>query len=90
MADIIAPVLNMNGSDGNVLCKQLRDAGMAVREAIDATQEITVHGRDFQTQDPDLYRKAARQHTDRLQRLDSVLVEITQLHRLIRKQMRAS
>jgi hypothetical protein len=83
------PVLNLNGTSSESLTKEYRAASHALRQAIEAVQNITVNGRDFQTVDDALYQKARSEQTERLQKLQTVLEEIESLHEQVYEQQLA-
>ena len=83
---MIAPVLNLNGTSTTTLLSEYVQAAHAVRQAINAVQNITVHGRDFQTAEPGLYAKARDEQVERLRKLESVLDEIQQLQEAVYEQ----
>jgi len=87
--NVTAPVINLNGTSGEALMQELRTAGEAVREAIEAVGNMTVHGRDFQTVGPDVYRQARIEQTARLEKLRSVLDEIRSLQEAVYEQVEA-
>ncbi len=84
-----APVINLNGTSANSLVEEYKTASHALREAINAVQNITVHGRDYQTAPEGCYQKARSEQTARLQKLETVLEEIESLHQQVYEQQLA-
>jgi hypothetical protein len=73
---VIAPTLNLNGSDGHALFVQHRDAIDALRAATKAVHECWPHGRDFQTVADGVYSVARKQAHERCIKLEEVLVDL--------------
>lgn len=74
-----APVLNINGTSAETLLEEYQDAYEAVREAITKVRFITVSGRDFQTAPPGTYEKVRAEQIARLEKLQSVALDLTAL-----------
>lgn len=74
--EIIAPVVNLNGTSKDSLAKEFMAAYLAVGNAINVLSKVTVHGRDFQTARPGEYEVARTQHLIRLKALEQVKEEL--------------
>lgn len=64
------PVLNLNGSNGYALHDQLITAWDQLQKAREAIANVTVHGRDFQTQPHGSWHKAYAEKSLVLRQLD--------------------
>ena len=64
------PVLNLNGSNGYALHDQLLTAWNQLQKAREAIANVTVHGRDFQTQPHGTWLRAHSQKLEALLQLD--------------------
>jgi len=84
-----APVINLNGTSANSLVEEYKTASHALREAINAVQNITVHGRDFQTAADGLYQKARDEQIARLRKLEEVQAELESLREQVYEQQLA-
>lgn len=74
------PRINLNGTDGNVLCREWQAAYDTLEAAIAALQDATLHGRDFQTHPvPSAYALAVASHHKRLRLLALVRDELLEI-----------
>lgn len=75
---LIYPVLNNNGTDGDDLLKELNAAVNAVDQAISRLNDLTVHGRDFQTVPggTEMFNQYRAQHVERARALRTVYNEL--------------
>jgi hypothetical protein len=83
-----APVLNLNGTSGPALVEEYKNAYRAIREAYEAVNSVTVHGRDFQTAPPGTYEKARAEKVEWLTQLKSIEQAMTDLATDVQKQMK--
>lgn len=78
------PSVHLNGTSKDELIRQLEEAGLAIRDAIEKLQGAAPHGRDYYVQDTttkeNAYREAAEEHRSRLVRMKSVLEEVVLIH----------
>jgi len=84
-----APVINLNGTSAESLVTEYREASRTLRAAIKAVENITVHGRDYQTVARGLYLTARSEQEARLIKLQEVLGEIESLHEQVYEQQLA-
>ena len=73
---MIAPRIHLNGTSADALTTELEQAVSALRKALDAMQEAAPNGRDYYTISADAYAQAAREHNERIKRVESVIVEL--------------
>lgn len=73
------PSVHLNGTSFPGLMDPVRDAGAAVRRAIEALGECAPHGRDYYLQKGDALKEATDEHLARVSRLQSVLSELQEL-----------
>jgi hypothetical protein len=74
--DIVAPVVNLNGTSKNELLAQLFVACDAVENARKALGQMTPNGRDYQTAPAGTFDKAIVQHLERVKALETVLHDL--------------
>ena len=76
------PQLNINGTDGEALMNEYREAARALGKAIEALEAVTVHGRDYQTlaNASSAASDAYREHRERLAKLRTVHGELQALY----------
>jgi hypothetical protein len=84
---VTAPVINLNGTNGEALLKEYRTAIGAVNTAYIALDNITVHGRDFQTAAPGLYAQAREEQINRLKALAQIKEELLALYAAVDDQL---
>lgn len=78
------PTIHMNGTSKNALLESYLGAMEAIRDAIEAVQDTSPHGRDYYVQeDPDAFVGAVREHQARLKALQTVIGELEQLADLL-------
>ena len=70
------PVVNLNGTDAEVLIEGRMDAVAAIEKAIKALAEVAPHGRDYQTALPGSYAVARATFITRTRLLERVRDEI--------------
>jgi hypothetical protein len=76
----ISPRLNLNGTSKQELLRVHLDAMQAIDAAVVALAACTPHGRDFQTvANPDVFKAARQQHTDRILALKVVYEQLEQI-----------
>lgn len=76
---LAVPTVHLNGTSKDQLLAQLCDAGDALRSAITALANASPNARDYYPQGNSACRLAADQHASRMQRLESVLDELTEI-----------
>jgi hypothetical protein len=76
MSNIMIPTVHMNGTCRADLVAENMRAREALDKAIEALAQASPHGRNFYPQGDDAIVRAAKEHRDRLARLNSVLGEI--------------
>lgn len=74
-SDIVAPVLNLNGTPGERLIDDFLEAGQAINTAIKKVEDTAPNGRDYQTASTGQYEKAKAQH-------DSVLKALARMSKM--------
>lgn len=89
LANPTAPVINLNGTSANDLIEGYKAAYTAIQKAYEAVQQVTVHGRDFQTAPIGTYEKARAEQIVRLEKLQEVADDMTELARLVQQQVDA-
>jgi hypothetical protein len=72
----VIPLVNLNGTSFTSLMDQLRNAGGAVRVAMDKLAEAAPHGRDYQTAPSGTLQRAEAEHRRRAAALKSVYDEL--------------
>lgn len=75
---LTTPHPNINGTNARSLVDERLDAMEALQTAMDKLRAMTVHGRDWQTVDPSVYRAARAEHVLRIDRVQTIRDEITQ------------
>lgn len=83
---LIAPTIHLNGTSKASLMAEYLAALEAMRNAIEAVQAITVHGRDFYVKEEGALLKATSQKRKQLTALDSVYAELEQIALMIDEQ----
>lgn len=82
------PSIHLNGTSGDALCEEIREAHFAIAEAIAKLSQMTVHGRDHYIKaDPESFTKARDEHVRRLDMLRQVNEELMEIYQGIRDQM---
>lgn len=71
------PTINLNGSDPKSLSEAYRLAGTKLYDAQDALAETAPHGRDYPEAD---FQAAKKAHIERLEKIQSVIDELGELH----------
>ena len=77
---MIAPKINLNGTDGRTLEEWHYRVLCEFRKLFEAMVDIQPHPRDFQLSAPGDYEEARKQHIYRLQQLEKVRDEISLIH----------
>lgn len=75
--NLTTPTIHLNGTSRESLMDSLMNAGAAIKKAIRALQEAAPHGRDYYPQGPDVYRKAVAEYEERIDKLTSVVQDIS-------------
>jgi len=73
------PKVNINGTSKDELVRQFLECHEALEAAYKAMQDCYPHGRDFQTQSPEIYRLARDQHDRWLYNLAEMRAGIDQI-----------
>lgn len=76
---VIAPVVHLNGTNGNDLIEQLANAANGVDAAVLALKDAAPNARDYYVQDAnsgDAYRQARDEHAARFEKLEDVRREL--------------
>jgi hypothetical protein len=76
---VVFPVLNWNGTDGDVLMAHYIKTLDALHTLQGLMREGTPHGRDYQTAEPGTYEKAREQHSEMLNELSDIETRITSI-----------
>ena len=74
--DIVAPVVNLNGTSKNELLAQVFVACDAVQNARMALGQMTPNGRDYQTAPAGSFDKATARHIARVKALETMLHDL--------------
>jgi hypothetical protein len=77
---MMKPTIHLNGSGRATLVSQALDAKHAIGLAVLALEAAAPNARDYYPQGPLAYGKAAAEHRERLEKLQSVYREIVELH----------
>jgi hypothetical protein len=85
-AGVVAPIVNLNGSDADVLSKALEVAYRALRKAADALSECAPHGRDYQMNPPQDYPLARAQHDARQESVRQIMKDLMAINEQIDRQ----
>ena len=86
--EVIVPVVNWNGTSAEGLIEGYMAFMDDLRDAIGSLKAITPHGRDFQTEHPDVYREARNQHRSRVLILEAMLQETENMALAVQDQQR--
>lgn len=76
----LAPYVHLNGTSKEELLVQLRCARAAIETARDVLQLARPHGRDYYVISDTALKQAEGEHLSRMERLTSVLEEITEIY----------
>jgi len=76
---MILPTIHLNGTSAKELCEQYSTAAFAVRDAINAVQNSSPHGRDYYPQGNCNCARAQHEHSQRLDALESIYRELEAL-----------
>ena len=76
---MMTPTLHINGTSRDELLDQLSVAGGKVMDAIEALTAAAPNGRDYYPQGPSALSRAQSEHDARIARLNTVLVELTDM-----------
>jgi hypothetical protein len=81
--EVLAPIIHLNGTSYDSLRKEYKEAGAALRNAINAMNQLTVHGRDYA---PDIYPQARAEHVERIRQLEKIYKELASIAMQISRQ----
>ncbi len=73
------PTIHLNGTSRANLLEQQLDAAHALRAALEKLSEACPNGRDYYPQGPEAMSAAVREHESRMERVRSVLREVSDL-----------
>lgn len=76
---MMIPTIHLNGTSKDELLRQLLDAGDALTTAIRALTQCTPNGRDYYPQGPEAFTLAHDEHYRRMDRLQDVLAELSEM-----------
>lgn len=76
---MMTPTIHLNGTSRTTLLEALCDAEVAIDAAYRALKHCAPNGRDYYPQGPHALQEATNEHLDRLQRLDEIKAEVTNL-----------
>lgn len=82
------PTVHLNGTSGDVLLRQFKDARLALRQAVDALQCAAPNARDYYVQ-PGGVSAAQREHEARIAKLREVEEEVYALMQGVQDQIAA-
>lgn len=94
LMEVIAPTVHLNGSGKESLRGQLIGAIRGIQSAQEALKECAPHGRDYYVQENEItpsgkpYNRAREEWADRLNRLESVKVELFAIYENVTDQGR--
>jgi hypothetical protein len=79
--NVIIPQININGTNGDQLVAEAEAAYDALIKAVNAVENMTVHGRDFQTcaAADTVTSKARNEHRERLMRLRGIKEDVSDI-----------
>jgi hypothetical protein len=84
--EVVVPVVNMNGTSASELIAGYLEVLSAITELTKAMSKITPHGRDYQTETPDVFVEAYEQHGSRLRLLAIMHKEIEGIATAVQEQ----
>jgi len=85
---LAVPTIHMNGSSPDHLADAIRDAALAVNDAMEKLVACAPHGRDYYVQqDPKALEIATAQHVARIAKLQSVYDELVAVWEKIQEQV---
>lgn len=73
------PLVHLNGTSGNELLEQNNKVIDAVRSLLEALKNAAPNGRDYYIKNIESFRCAQSEHRDRVERINSVLVELEKI-----------
>jgi hypothetical protein len=79
VATVLAPTVHLNGTGRAGLVAQLEEALEALRSATEALGRAQPNGRDYYPQGDRAIKCALKEHTSRMQRLESVQAELAEI-----------
>ena len=86
--DLQIPLVHLNGTGRDGLIALNRAAGAAIRAALEKLQNAAPNQRDYyplEPRSPGAFQRAQREHLSRMERLQSVLAELTHLNERIHR-----
>jgi hypothetical protein len=86
--ELVAPVVNLNGSSATSLIEDTRKAYNAAQALLTALSDMNPHGRDYQTAPAGTYERARQQHSLRIDAVNEIIEELGIVLNKIYKQRR--
>lgn len=82
---MIVPTININGNTKESLLEEIRIAHNALTMARCALQNMTIHGRNFQTEPNglELYSRSVDEQRDRIDRITGIMEELMEMYHMI-------
>jgi hypothetical protein len=77
------PTIHLNGTSKEELLDQVVAAVRGCRKAMEAIRTAWPNGRDYYIQGPDAFGQAVEEWKSRVERIDSVMKELTEIGRAI-------
>lgn len=77
-ADIVKPIVCLNGSGRDALIQEQLEAIDGIDHALEALADAAPHARDFQLK-PELYSLARTQHEHRVEAISKVKAELLEI-----------
>lgn len=85
---VTLPCIHMNGTSAKTLCDEIRKACSDLQMARMSVASMTVHSRDhYVKHDKESFKFAQAEHVARLQKLDDIYRDLTDLYLGIRDQV---
>jgi hypothetical protein len=75
----MTPTIHLNGTGRDALLRQVLDAAHAVDAAFEALCGMEPHGRDYYPQGPQAFRRAQNEHSERIEAVRAVYLDLNQL-----------
>jgi len=81
------PTVHLNGTSGDELVRQLQEAWVAVKHAMDALTLTMPNGRDYYVQEADSMSNAMAEYRKRYALLETVQDELTEIWEAVQDQI---
>lgn len=89
VADIITPLVHLNGTDAETLLDQYYEASRALAYAIEVLHGAAPNARDYYPKGPNAFSQAQQAHNARIDKLKEVHEEIREIYESIENQIQA-